>query len=141
MEIKGKTAVITGGASGLGEAVAERFAGKGANVVLIDINEEKGEALAKKLGEQALFVKTNIVVTEEVKAAIEAAMERFGHIDIVVNCAGIAPGAKVAGKKGPHDLGVFQAGSRGQPDRSSLRKVRLSSVRRAAAFMLSCSSV
>ncbi|NPV90586.1 MAG: 3-hydroxyacyl-CoA dehydrogenase [Firmicutes bacterium] len=108
MEMKGKTAVITGGASGLGEAVAERFAGNGANVVLIDINEEKGEALASKLGEQALFVKTNIVATEEVKSAIEAAAERFGHIDILVNCAGIAPGAKVAGKKGPHDLGIFR---------------------------------
>lgn len=108
MNIQGKTAIISGGASGLGEATAVRLVKQGANVVLLDLNEEKGTALAKQLGESAVFIKTNIIVSDEVQGAIEIAVEKFGKIDILVNCAGIAPGMKVAGKKGPHDLELFK---------------------------------
>ncbi|HBI04480.1 MAG TPA: 3-hydroxyacyl-CoA dehydrogenase [Paenibacillaceae bacterium] len=108
MIIQGKTAVISGGASGLGEATARRLMHEGTNVVLLDINEEKGAILAEEFGERALFIKTNIVETESIEAAMDLAAERFGSIDIVVNCAGIVAGMKVAGKKGPHDLDIFK---------------------------------
>jgi len=108
MKIEGKTAIISGGASGLGEAAATRLIQNGARVVLLDLNEEKGTALVKKLGEGAAFIKTDITVTQEVQAAIDFTIEKFGKIDIIVNCAGIAPGMKIAGKKGPHDLDLFR---------------------------------
>ena len=108
MKIEGKTAIITGGASGLGEAVARRFIGLGANVVMIDLNEERGAALVNELGGQAAFIKTDIAATEDVEKAIAFAKDKFGKIDIVVNCAGISSGSKIASKKGPHDLAYFK---------------------------------
>lgn len=108
MKISGKTAIITGGASGLGEATALMLAHEGANIVIVDINEEAGSALAETIGDKALFCKTDITSEEEAAAMISAAINRFGHIDICVSCAGIAPGAKIVGKKGPHDLGLFR---------------------------------
>lgn len=108
MKIQGKTAIISGGASGLGEATAVRLSKAGANVVLLDLNEERGTAVASGLGERVSFIKTNIGVTEDIRAAINFALEQYGRIDIVVNCAGIASGMKTAGKKGPHDLALFQ---------------------------------
>jgi len=108
MKIEGKTAIITGGASGLGEAVARRLIGLGANVVMIDLNEERGTALVNELGEQAAFIKTDISITEDVQQSVDFSKDKFGKIDIVVNCAGISSGAKVAGKKGPHDLDYFK---------------------------------
>lgn len=108
MKIQGKTAIISGGASGLGEAVARRFVDMGANVVMFDLNEEKGSALLNELGGQAAFIKTDISVSEDVRKAIDFATGKFGKIDIVVNCAGISSGSKVASKKGPHDLAYFK---------------------------------
>ncbi len=108
MKIEGKTAIITGGASGLGEAAARMLVEKGARVVLLDLNEERGTSLAKELGTGAAFVKTDITASLEVAAAINLALEQFQRIDIVINCAGIAPGMKIAGKKGPHNLETFR---------------------------------
>jgi NAD(P)-dependent dehydrogenase (short-subunit alcohol dehydrogenase family) len=108
MKIEGKTAIITGGASGLGEAAARMLVEKGAQVVLLDLNEERGTSLAEELGKGAAFIKTDITVSQEVQAAINFALEQFKRIDIVINCAGIAPGMKIAGKKGPHKLEVFR---------------------------------
>jgi len=108
MKLEAKTAIITGGASGLGEAAARRLARFGANVVLLDLNEDRGNALAKELGNNAAFIKTDICSTEDVKQAIDFTKEKFGKIDIVVNCAGISSGQKTAGKKGPHDLDYFR---------------------------------
>jgi NAD(P)-dependent dehydrogenase (short-subunit alcohol dehydrogenase family) len=108
MKIEGKTAIITGGASGLGEAVARRLAGLGANVVIFDLNEERGMALVEELGAQGAFTKTDISVPADVQQSIDFSRGKFGQIDILVNCAGISSGAKVASKKGPHDLAYFR---------------------------------
>jgi NAD(P)-dependent dehydrogenase (short-subunit alcohol dehydrogenase family) len=108
MKIEGKTAIITGGASGLGEAAARMLVEKGAQVVLLDLNEERGTSLAKELGKGAAFLKTDITASQEVEAAVNYALEQFQRIDIVINCAGIAPGMKIAGKKGPHNLDRFR---------------------------------
>lgn len=108
MVLKGKTAIITGGGSGLGEAVAIMLNSHGANTVIVDIHEENGKTVEKQLGKTARFIRTDITVTADVQAAVDAAVEQFGGIDILVNCAGIAPGAKIVGKKGPHDLELFK---------------------------------
>lgn len=108
MKIERKTAIITGGASGLGEAAARMLIKNKARVVLLDLNEAAGKALAEELGEGAAFIKTDITVAGEVEAAIAFALEKFQRIDIVINCAGIAPGSKIAGKKGPHSLDLFR---------------------------------
>jgi 2-deoxy-D-gluconate 3-dehydrogenase len=91
MKIAGKTAIVTGGASGLGEAAVIRLHAAGANVVIADLNEEKGNALAAQLGDKAIFCKCNVTVTEDVKATINAAVEKFGALNILVNNAGICP--------------------------------------------------
>lgn len=108
MKIDGKTAIISGGASGLGEATAVLLSRMGANVVLLDLNEGQGSALAKRLKERAAFVKTDVTSPADVQHAVDFAIEKFGKIDIVVNCAGIAPAQKIASKKGPHDLDTFK---------------------------------
>lgn len=107
MKIEGKTAIITGGASGLGEAATRMLVEKGAQVVLLDVNEKRGTSLAEELGKVVVFIKTDITASQEVQAAIDFALEKFKRIDIVINCAGIAPGMKIASKKGPHKLEVF----------------------------------
>lgn len=87
--LEGKTAIITGAAQGMGAAHAKKFIEEGANVVLTDLNEEKGEALATELGENARFIKHNVTSAagwEEVVAGAEAA---FGPVDVLVNNAGI----------------------------------------------------
>ena len=108
MKIEGKTAVITGGASGLGEAAARLLVSKGARVVILDLNEERGISLVAELGENAAFLKTDITVSTQVQAAIDFTLEQFKQIDIVINCAGIAPGMKIATKKGTHPLELFR---------------------------------
>ncbi len=106
MKIEDKTAIISGGASGLGEAAARRLARLGAKVVLLDLNEDRGNALAEELG--VAFIKTDICSTEDIKQAIEFTREKYMRIDIVVNCAGISSGMKTASKKGSHDLDYFK---------------------------------
>lgn len=108
MNILGKTAVISGAASGLGEAVARRFIGLGANAVIIDLNEERGRALVNDLGSRAVFIKTDLVSSDEVQRAIELSLQRFKRIDIVVNCAGIPARSRIATRKGPHSLEEFR---------------------------------
>ena len=85
------SAVITGGASGLGEATARLLASHGVKIALFDLNEEKGEALAKELG--GVFCKVNVVSTEEVDAAFAKARAANGQERILVNCAGVGGGA------------------------------------------------
>jgi 3-hydroxyacyl-CoA dehydrogenase/3-hydroxy-2-methylbutyryl-CoA dehydrogenase len=108
MQIKGSTAVITGGASGLGEATARRLHDLGANVVVIDINQELGEALCAELGSRAVFSETDVTVPDQVEAAMRLPLDRFGAIGFAINCAGIGPPMKVVGKQGPHDLEHFK---------------------------------
>ncbi|MBW1708882.1 MAG: 3-hydroxyacyl-CoA dehydrogenase [Deltaproteobacteria bacterium] len=108
MEISGKTAVITGGASGLGAATAKLLHSLGANVVIMDLNDEKGPAVCSELGSRAVFAKTNVTVTEEVQAAMKVALDEFGSISILVNCAGAGLPMKTVGREGPHDLNAFK---------------------------------
>lgn len=106
MNLTGKTILITGGASGLGEGTARMVAANGGQPVLLDLNTEAGEALAQELG--GLFVKADVSSEGDVQAALDAAREKFGGIHGVVNCAGVAPAVTTAGKRGPHPLDVFE---------------------------------
>ncbi|MBW2091868.1 MAG: 3-hydroxyacyl-CoA dehydrogenase [Deltaproteobacteria bacterium] len=108
MEISGKTALVTGGASGLGAATVRLLHSLGANVVVMDLNEEKGPAVCSELGSRAVFAKTNVTVTEEVQAAMKVALDEFGSIGILVNCAGAGLPMRTVGKDGPHDLNAFK---------------------------------
>jgi NAD(P)-dependent dehydrogenase (short-subunit alcohol dehydrogenase family) len=107
MEISGKTAVITGGASGLGEATVRRLARMGANVAIFDLNAERGNAIAAELGDSVLFQSVNVTSEESVAAAIAATMERFGAIHICCNYAGIGNAMKTLGKQGVFPLAEF----------------------------------
>jgi NAD(P)-dependent dehydrogenase (short-subunit alcohol dehydrogenase family) len=107
MDIRGKTAVITGGVSGLGEATARLLHSMEANVVLLDVNQDRGLALCEELGQRAAFALTDVTETSQVQAAMKLAMEKFGAIHLAVNCAGVGTPAKVVGKEGPHDLAHF----------------------------------
>lgn len=87
--LQGKAAFITGGASGLGAAMAEAFAAEGARVAIADIDRGRGEALAKRLGERALFLAHDVTSEEQWIAHLAAASRHFGHLDTLVNNAGI----------------------------------------------------
>jgi NAD(P)-dependent dehydrogenase (short-subunit alcohol dehydrogenase family) len=107
MNIQESTAIVTGGASGLGEATVRNIVGNGGHAVIFDLQEEKGKQLAEELGEPVRFVKTDVTSEEEVKTGVQKAIEAFGSFNIVVNCAGIAIAEKTIGRNGPHDLGSF----------------------------------
>ncbi|MEZ5322035.1 MAG: SDR family NAD(P)-dependent oxidoreductase [Microthrixaceae bacterium] len=108
MEITGASAVVTGGASGLGEATCRLLAAKGMKVVVMDLDrqQEKGDALAKEIG--GLFAAADVTDTGQVQAGIDAAVE-MGPLKALVNCAGIGWATRTIGKNGePHDLEVFK---------------------------------
>jgi NAD(P)-dependent dehydrogenase (short-subunit alcohol dehydrogenase family) len=107
MLIGGKTFVVTGGGSGLGAAVARMLAGEGANVVIADVNADAGAGIAGALGAGAAFIQTDVTQEKDGQAAIDMALERFGHLHGLINCAGVAPGEKVLGRDGPHRLDSF----------------------------------
>lgn len=108
MKIRNSTALITGGASGLGAATAKALHDRGARVVLCDIREDTGRAHAAELGEGALFVKTDVTSESSVQAAIERATETFGDIHVAVGCAGILVGERILGKTAVHRLETFR---------------------------------
>ncbi|MGQ3213207.1 MAG: 3-hydroxyacyl-CoA dehydrogenase [Shinella sp.] len=107
MLIDGKTFVVTGGGSGLGAAVARMLAGEGANVVIADVNDDAGAGIVSELGTRAAFIQTDVTQEKDGQAAIAMALDRFGHLHGLVNCAGVAPGEKVIGRDGPHRLDSF----------------------------------
>ncbi len=104
MEIRGNVFLITGGASGLGAGTARMLAQAGGKVVLADLNEAAGTALANELG--GVFVRCDVSSEADAQAAVDAAT-RAGTLRGLVNCAGIAPAAKTVGKDGAHPLDVF----------------------------------
>jgi len=107
MEITGKTALITGGASGLGEATAKRLHAGGANVMIVDMNQDKGKAVVSGLGDRAAFTLVDVTQTEQVQESVKQTMDQFGAIHILINCAGTGLGMKTVGRTGPHDLNAF----------------------------------
>lgn len=107
MEFKGLTAIVTGGASGLGEACVRRFLGLGANVIIADVNVSRGEALVAEFGKQTRFVKTDVTSETDAETCANAAKETFGSLHILVNCAGIATAQRAVGKDGPLPLEDF----------------------------------
>ncbi len=107
MQIQDSSFIVTGGASGLGAATVRRLVAGGGEVVIADLNEDLGRALAAELGESAVFCKLNITSENDCLAAVELAKEEFGALHGVINCAGIATGEKVVGKDKPHGLESF----------------------------------
>ncbi len=108
MNIKGAVALVTGGASGLGEATVREFVARGGRAVIVDLNEERGEQLAAELGEAAVFAKSDVSNASEVQAAVQRATS-LGVLRAAINCAGIGIGMRTIDKKGdPHDLDAFQ---------------------------------
>ena len=107
MKIEGKVALITGGASGLGGASAKMITENGGRVMIVDLNQETGQALAGELGDKALFVQADVSSPSDMEAAVNKAVEKFGRLDIDINCAGIGSAARVIGKDGPVSLESF----------------------------------
>jgi NAD(P)-dependent dehydrogenase (short-subunit alcohol dehydrogenase family) len=107
MDIANKVVLVTGGASGLGAACVRLLTGAGAKAVIADLNEETGSALAGEIGDATLFVKTNVTDEESMQAAVQAALDHFGGLHILINCAGIGIAERVLGKNGPHSLASF----------------------------------
>ncbi|MDX1669564.1 MAG: SDR family NAD(P)-dependent oxidoreductase [Limnobacter sp.] len=95
MDLKNKVAVVTGGASGLGQATVEQFIAKGARVAIFDMNEEQGKALAAKYPEKAIFCQVNVADEESAKAGFDATLKAFDTVHIAVNCAGIGAAGKI----------------------------------------------
>jgi NAD(P)-dependent dehydrogenase (short-subunit alcohol dehydrogenase family) len=107
MDLKGLIVVVSGGASGLGEATCRHFIQHGAKAAIMDLDENRGSSLAEELGELVFFCKTDVTDPESVHSAIERVVERFGTVHVAVNCAGVGFPAKVLSKKGPIDMKLF----------------------------------
>jgi len=107
MLIRERSFIVTGGGSGLGAATARMLAENGARVIIADLNETAGEAIAAELGVDARYVRADVTSARGGAAVVAAAMEAFGGLSGLVNCAGVAPGEKIIGRNGPHDLDSF----------------------------------
>lgn len=105
MDVKGLAAVVTGGGSGMGAETARHLAKAGAKVAVLDINKANAEAVAKEIG--GVAIECDVSSDASATAAFAAAKEAHGPVRILMNCAGIAPAARVVGREGPHDLGFF----------------------------------
>jgi NAD(P)-dependent dehydrogenase (short-subunit alcohol dehydrogenase family) len=108
MEIVQRTALVTGGASGLGAATARRLAKAGANVAVCDVQQEKGVALAAELGDKGLFCMMDVTGEESVNRGIATIKERFGAVHFCVNAAGTGWSERTVSKNGPHSLPIFE---------------------------------
>ncbi len=98
-------AIVSGGASGLGSAVSRKLAEDGVKTGIFDLNEEQGQAVAQEIG--GIFARVDVSDIESVKQGFETVRATHGQERLLVNCAGIAPGAKTLGKDGPHDPALF----------------------------------
>ncbi len=107
MDIKGIVVVVSGGASGLGEATCRHFIQHGAKAAIIDLDENRGYSLVQELGDAVFFHKTDVTDAENVQAAMDRVVEHFGAVHVAVNCAGVGFAAKVIGKSGPIDMKLF----------------------------------
>jgi len=107
MKINGSTFIVTGGSSGLGAATVETLLAEGGNAVIADVNRAAGDGLAQRLGKQACFIETDVTREDHAQAAVRLALETFGGLHGLINCAGIGLGEKTIGKEGPHALATF----------------------------------
>jgi NAD(P)-dependent dehydrogenase (short-subunit alcohol dehydrogenase family) len=107
MDVKGCVAIVTGGASGLGEACVRDLVQLGAKAVILDVTEERARKLVAELGPSVRFFNTDVTDEKMVQSAVDGAVEAFGAIHVAVNCAGVGPAAKVLGKEGPMPIGPF----------------------------------
>ncbi|HUJ77211.1 MAG TPA: 3-hydroxyacyl-CoA dehydrogenase [bacterium] len=107
MQIKDTAALITGGASGLGAATARELHSKGGRVMLVDVAQDKGEALAKEFGSGVAFCKADVTSPDDMQRAVSKAVETFGGLQFAVCCAGIGGARRVVSKEGPMPLEHF----------------------------------
>lgn len=107
MNLTDVVAVVTGGASGLGAGTVRNLIHGGAKVAILDLQEELGVELANELGDASLFCKTDVTDEASVSAALDLAVEKFGYVNTLINCAGIGIAEKTMGKNGPHNLKSF----------------------------------
>jgi 3-hydroxyacyl-CoA dehydrogenase / 3-hydroxy-2-methylbutyryl-CoA dehydrogenase len=107
MEIKNSVAVISGGASGLGEASVRRLVANGAKAAILDLDEKRGNGLVEELGNSTRFFKTDVTDGQSVQNAVNGAFEDFGAIHVAISCAGIGTPMKVIGKNGPMPIDQF----------------------------------
>jgi NAD(P)-dependent dehydrogenase (short-subunit alcohol dehydrogenase family) len=109
LDIDGRVALVTGGASGLGKASARMFVDAGASVVIADLASSDGETTAKELGERATFSATDVTSEDDVAASVDRAVDRFGSLHFVVSCAGVGFPGRVLTREGrPNDLERFE---------------------------------
>lgn len=108
MQLDQVKAAITGGASGLGYAVAERLVREGARVALLDVQDDKGAAAVAALGAHSLYLRTDVTSEDGVTGSLTAAANAMGGLNAVVNCAGILGAGRVLGKQGPMPLSQFE---------------------------------
>ena len=108
MKIQGKVCVVTGGASGLGAATAQYLVSQSARVIMVDMNQELGQQLQQQLGSQSEFLAVDVTDENQVQQLFSHIEQKYGQLNGLVNCAGIAPSAKVLGRDGLHDLAMFQ---------------------------------
>ncbi len=108
MKFEGSVVLVTGGASGLGEACVRNAVELGGKAAILDFAEEKGQSLAAELGDSVLFCKTDVTDEASVQSAIDKTMEKFGALHVAVNCAGVSTPGKILGKKGPLPMDRFK---------------------------------
>jgi 3-hydroxyacyl-CoA dehydrogenase / 3-hydroxy-2-methylbutyryl-CoA dehydrogenase len=108
MRIQDSIALVTGGASGLGEATVRNIVKNGGKAAILDLNEERGNALVEELGENAIFFKVNVTSEEDVQTAIDQTIVQFGGFNTVVNCAGIGHPEKTVSRNKAHDFNNFK---------------------------------
>jgi len=107
MKLDGAVAIVTGGASGLGEATVRTLVAGGARAVILDRPGSAGETLAGELGKQVLFAPADVTSEDEVGKAVDQAVATFGGVQICVNCAGVGIAVRTLSKQGPHSLEMF----------------------------------
>src|SRR5262245_36276809 len=108
MVLSGLTALVTGGASGLGAAAAKMVVDGGGRGVLVDLNGELGIVLAAQFGDAACFVAADVTSSADMQTAVHKVTSRFGKLDVLINCAGIGPPQRVLGREGPAPLEWFE---------------------------------
>lgn len=108
MEIRESVGIITGGASGLGEACARNLVKRGAKIAILDLDDKRGKDVASQLGDSAIFCAADVTDEKSVDEAVDHTVKAFGKLNVAVCCAGVATPSKVLGKEGPMPLKSFE---------------------------------